>query len=104
MAGNGGRFYYVPKRLTRYRIHPFMETARRSPDKFENMIYVYQRLIDLKKFPKLERHLTCCLSGAYFRVGRDRLLFNMTGESRESFVEALRIDLNWRPAAAYCLS
>ena len=41
LAASGGAFYYVPERLTRYRVHAEMETARRSPDKGDCSVFLH---------------------------------------------------------------
>jgi glycosyltransferase involved in cell wall biosynthesis len=104
LAASGGRFYYVPARLTRYRVHPQMETARRSAGKGECTIFILRSLIEADCFPALRSHLQDRLAASVVRVGRDRLYFDQPSGARAMFVSAFRLSPGWRPAAAYCLS
>ena len=83
--------YYVSERLTRYRIHGAMETGRKAPDKSENMVFIYHKLIDLGAFPNKNYLLTSRYSQALYRVGRDNLLFNHVRDARVHFLQSLKV-------------
>lgn len=104
LAASGKKFYYVPQRLTRYRIHPESETGRRAPDKSENQIYIFSQLLEHNWFPEMKRYLQSRLAGALFRLGRDRLFFDRVREARAYFMESFRIRPDWRPVLATLLS
>ena len=80
-AGNGG-FYYVPSRVTRYRVHPALETARRRPNGFANHVHIYSQLLERGLMPALRQDLERKLSHALLLVGRDHLYFNLLPEAR----------------------
>ncbi len=104
LAATGGAFYYVPARLTRYRVHSGMETARRSPDKGECTVFILRSLIEQGCFPDLRDHLEARLATSTVGAGRDRLYFNQASEARHLFMDAFRLDPGWRPLAGFLLS
>ena len=104
LAASGKKFYYVADRLTRYRVHLESETARRDPDKSENLVYIFSQLLERKWFPEKAGYLRSRLAGALFRLGRDRLFFNRLGDSRDYFRKSFRTRPGWRPILATCLS
>ena len=104
LAASGGRFYYVPARLTRYRIHPRTETARRGVDKGECTVFILRSLIKENYFPALRDHLSSRLATSTVSVGRDCLYFDQPSRARELFLSAFRVSPSWRPLVAYCLS
>ena len=74
LAATAQRFYYVPSRLTRYRVHSRMETARRGPDKSRCMAFIFKALLDKNYFPTRRSYLTRRLRRARLRVAKDHLL------------------------------
>jgi glycosyltransferase involved in cell wall biosynthesis len=104
LAASHGRFYYVPARLTRYRVHARMETGRRSPDKGECTVFVLRSLIQAGHFPDLRDQLQARLARSTVSVGRDCLYFNQLSKARRLFISAFRLSPGWRPLAAFCLS
>lgn len=104
LAASGGKFYYVPKRLTRYRVHARTETGRRDPNKSEPQVFIFRQLLERNWFPQFNRYLRSRFAGALFRLGRDRLYFNRTTAARSCFMNSLDIQPNWRPIAATLLS
>jgi len=104
LAASGGRFYYVPERLTRYRLHPQMETVRRSPDKSECFVFIWRSLLESGSFPDLDPYMRVRLAESTVRAGRDRLYFNQIEQARELFRYAFRTAPGWRPCASYLLS
>lgn len=104
LAASGKKFYYVPDRLTRYRVHPKSETARRDPAKSENHVYIFSQLLTRNWFPEKAAYLRSRLASALFRLGRDRLFFNRLGDSRNYFWKSFTTRPGWRPILATCLS
>jgi glycosyltransferase involved in cell wall biosynthesis len=82
--------YYVPQRLSKYRIHGLMETARRAEDKHEDMVFIYGKLIDMNVFPRLKAALRQRHRDALFGCGRNCLMFDRLLEARQYFLRSLR--------------
>ena len=101
LAGSGGRFYYLPERLTRYRVHIQMETARKAPDKNLPLIFIFQQLLDRNWFPAMRGHLEHRLAGAYYHNGRDLLWFGQLIPAREMLRKGIRV--SWHPKAMIAL-
>lgn len=91
LAATRRPFYYVPKRLGRWRVHGAMETNRRSHDKSENQVYIYDTLLKHGWFPELEAALKARLADALFAVGRDKLKFDRAREARIYFWRSFRL-------------
>lgn len=104
LAASGGAFYYVPERLTRYRVHSGMETARRSPDKADCSVFLFRSLIEQGAFPASKDLLESLLARSTVGAGRDRLYFNQADQARRLFADALRLRPGWRPLAGYVLT
>ncbi len=104
LSNSGRAFYYVTKRLTRYRVHSQMETARRSPDKSKCMVYIFRSLYEGRYFPALKNHLKNRLAGALYHHGRDKLYFNLMKEARSCFRESLKYKQGWKPLLGFLLS
>ncbi|ACK78867.1 glycosyl transferase, group 2 family protein [Acidithiobacillus ferrooxidans ATCC 23270] len=104
LAAYGRPAYYVSRRLTRYRVHGQMETVRKAPDKNKNMIYIYEKLIELNLFPKKIDFLHRKCSKSYFQVGKDYLWFNKSILARNYFFGAFGSDLNCKALLYIALS
>jgi glycosyltransferase involved in cell wall biosynthesis len=74
LAASAQRFYYVPARLTRYRVHSRMETARRSPEKSACLVFIFKTLLEKNYFPARRSYLRKKLHRARLRVAKDHLL------------------------------
>jgi glycosyltransferase involved in cell wall biosynthesis len=74
LAASGRRFYYVPARLSRYRAHPHMETARVSPDKSKCLAFIFKSLLEKNYFPERRTYLKKKLRRARLRVAKDHLV------------------------------
>ena len=90
-AASGRPGYYIAERLTRYRVHDAMETARKSPDKNENMLFIYKKLIELNFFPEMTSLLIRRHAQALYTVGKDNLLFDHVGTAREHFLKSFMV-------------
>ena len=77
-----------------------METARKAPDKNKNMIFIYQKLIDLKVFPNKNDLLINRYSQALYRVGKDNLYFNRVNEARTYFIKSLKFAKAYKAAVS----
>lgn len=104
LAASGRLAYYVPRRLTRYRVHGQMETGRKAPDKNKNIIFIYEKLIELNLFPKRINFLYKRYSQWHFQVGKDLLWFNQPILARSYFLGALGAALNYKALLGIMLS
>ena len=82
LAAAGGGFYYVPRRVTKYRVHAAMETARRRPNGFANHVYIYTKLLERGRMVAMRTELKHRLGEALLLVGRDHLYFNLLADAR----------------------
>jgi glycosyltransferase involved in cell wall biosynthesis len=90
LAASKGKFYFVPHRLSSYRIHPRMETMRADPRKSENHVYIFSQLLECNWFPTMNSYLRLKLAEALFLLGRDRLRFNRIAEARQYFLKSFK--------------
>ena len=104
LAASGGKFFYVPKRLTRYRVHARAETGRRDPNKSKQTVALFTQLLKRDCFSELRSNLKARLAGALFRLGRDRLYFDCAREARAAFFQSLQTRINWRAGAGVLIS
>lgn len=103
-AATGGSFHYVPERLSRYRVHARMETVRPSPDKYENMVFIYGELLREDWFPALRSFLRARLAEAHFRAGRAKAQFRRSHQARRSFWASFTTRPNLRAMAGWLLT
>lgn len=104
MAASGGRFFYVPARLTRYRVHAAMETLRRDPEKTSCLAFIARSLLAEPAFSDQRAYLTKWIASLTTRAGRDCLYFNHIADARRAFIAAFRLSAGWKPLAGYLLS
>jgi glycosyltransferase involved in cell wall biosynthesis len=104
MAATGGAFYYVPARLTRYRVHAQMETARRDPEKTRCLAFIARALLAEPAFADQRTYLGDWLASLTVRAGRDYLYFNRVEDARRAFLSAFRLSAGWKPLAGYLVS
>jgi glycosyltransferase involved in cell wall biosynthesis len=101
LAASGGAFYYVPARLTRYRVHAGMETVRRDPEKTRCLAFIAQSLLAEPAFADHRVHLRRWLGAITARAGRDYLYFDRVREARASFIAAFKLSAGWKPLVGY---
>ena len=101
LAASGGAFYYVPARLTRYRVHAGMETVRRDPEKTRCLAFIAQSLLAEPAFADHRAHLRRWLGSITARAGRDYLYFDRVAEARRSFISAFKVSAGWKPLVGY---
>jgi glycosyltransferase involved in cell wall biosynthesis len=104
LAACGGSFYYVPARLTRYRVHPGMETVRRDPEKTNCLAFIARSLLAEPGFARHRDFLERWLASLSVRSGRDYLYFNRVDDARCSFISAYQLSAGWKPVAGYLVS
>ena len=104
LAASGGKAWYVPQRLTRYRVHAAMETNRRAPDKKEHLIYIHRTLLATSAFPRHTARLKEHLASAFYVVGRDNLMFDRAQAARSYLAKSLGVAFNVRTLVFLCLS
>lgn len=93
--------YYIAERLTRYRVHGTMETARKAHDKNENMVFIFKKLIELDFFSEMTGFLTRRHAQALYTVGKDNLFFDRAGLAREYFLQSFMVFKNFKAFAGY---
>ncbi len=71
LAAGKRRGFFVKERLTRYRLHPAMESDRRAADKNENLVYIYRELLRRDAFPAYRLLLRQRLAIAHHLVAND---------------------------------
>ncbi len=99
LAATGRFAYYIPRRLTRYRLHGEMETARKASDKLDNMVYIFRRLLDLGLFPERTDLLKTKYSRALFQAGKNRLCFHQRKTAQQYFFKSLRHKFTFKATA-----
>ena len=104
LADSGGSFYHVPARLTRYRVHPAMESLRRDPEKTRCLAFIARSLLAEPGFAAQRDCLERWLVALTLRSGRDYLYFDQVAEARRSFTSAYKQSAGWKPVAGYLLS
>lgn len=104
LAASGRAAYYVPARLTKYRVHAAMETARLAPDKQENLVYIYRTLLERNLFPELRARVTEFYSQVLRMVGKDQLHFGFRDKAREYFRRSFAARRNVKTAAWWARS
>lgn len=85
LAACGRPFYYVSRRLARWRLHSAMETKRRSHDKGENLVYIFSYMRKQNWFRQIDDALRRELAEAALVVGRDKMQFGRSKEARRHF-------------------
>jgi glycosyltransferase involved in cell wall biosynthesis len=96
--------YYIPRCLSKYRVHGLMETARKTADKGEAMVFIYGRLIEMNLFPPLKEPLQRRYRDALFGCGKDYLLFDRLSEARQYFLRSLKTSPNAKALAGLLLT
>ena len=91
LAASGKAAYYVPERLTKYRVHEAMETARLAPDKQDNLVYIYRTLLERNVFPAKTAQVTKVYGQVLRNVGKDHLRFGQGRKAREYFRQSLAV-------------
>jgi len=96
--------YYVPRRLSKYRIHSSMETARMTADKNENMVFIFATLLELDLFPRLRAALQRRYREALFVCGKDHLFFDRLSRAREFFAKSCKVSMNGKALVGWLLT
>lgn len=104
LAASGKTAYYEPERLTLYRVHAASETARRSPDKYDNLIFIFEKLLGMNCFPDQTEFLKVQLGLGYFHAGKEKILFNQTKEARKCFLKSFLVGVSIKPLAGLIMS
>lgn len=100
LIATGRPIFYVPMRLARYRVHPDMETRRRSHDKREHLVYMFTTMRKMGWFPELDTAIRSKLADALLVVGRDKQHFGMVGEARRYFLRSFLLSFSSVPLVA----
>lgn len=103
LASTSRPVYYVPRRLTRYRVHREMETARLSPHRNAAIVHILEQVIERNLFPNQRLFLQSKLGRSTFHLGRDQLYFHNTSAARVLFRRAFAISPGWKAFGGYLL-
>ena len=104
LAASGKAAYYVPDRLTKYRVHAAMETARLAPDKQDNLVYIYRTLLERNLFPAKKALVTRFYGQVLRNVGKDHLRFGHRDKARRYFRQSLAAYRDLKTAVWWLLS
>lgn len=104
LAHTGRPFYYTNRRLSRYRLHGEMETARQAADKNENMAFIYDTLLRENFFPSLRPFLLHKLAVTLRTCGRDQLRFGTHRAARARFQQSISTRITAKAVAGWLLS
>ena len=104
LAASGKAAYYVPERLTKYRVHEAMETARLAPDKQDNLVYIYRMLLERNVFPTKTAQVTKFYGQVLRNVGKDHLRFGQREKAREYFRKSFAVHRDVKTAVWWGLS
>ena len=104
LARTGRPFYYTNRRLSRYRLHHEMETARQAADKNENMAFIYGTLLRENSFPPLRPFLRHKLAVTLRTCGRDQLRFGSHTAARARFQQSISTRITAKSVAGWLLS
>ena len=103
-ARTGAAAYYLPERLTRYRVHPASDTAMHNAEKAQASIFVWSRFLK-------DGYLTDCRSvirhkyaWSHIQYGIDLLRVGRCVKARQPLLEGLRARPQARGLVALVLS
>lgn len=102
LAATGRPFHFINRRLSRYRLHESMETARQSPGKNDSMAFIFQTLLDTRQLSEIEPLLRKKYAGALFACGRQRLRFHQIKPARDFFRRSFRARFDFKTLVALC--
>ena len=101
---DGGAAYYLPERLTRYRVHPGSETAAFSVDKAMASVIVWPRLINDVRMSDCRDRLMSRYAEINESAGIDLISVGHSRQARDFLLDAMRIRFTYRALAALILS
>jgi glycosyltransferase involved in cell wall biosynthesis len=87
----GKACYYLPERLTRYRVHGDSWTATLSEDGSLGLILMYSRLMELPELAGLRSELETRCGAAHFSRGLFLMQTGRAGEARNHLREAVAL-------------
>ena len=90
---------YVNRRLSRYRIHEAMETARQAFDKNQEMVAIWDRIIRWNFFSEFKCPIERKFAQTLLTSGRYSLVFGRRSEARAYFARSFRILWNAKAIA-----
>lgn len=95
---------YVNRRLSCYRIHKAMETARQAYDKNQEMVVILERIIRCNYFSEFKSSIDKKFAQALLTTGRYLLLYGRRNNAREYFVRSFQIVRSTKAIAGIILS
>ncbi|HEY5749072.1 MAG TPA: glycosyltransferase [Chryseolinea sp.] len=104
LAATGRSFYYIQERLTYYRVHSAMETARQVADSGRSIAFVYNEIHQRNFFPGLRAAIEAKLAEALFVSGLMELRYGDGKHARSSFLKALKLRMELKSFAGIVVS
>ncbi len=90
LASNNKPAYFIPEKLTQYRIHNQMESLREAPDKREHLVFIYSNLIQLKLFPEKQDYLKLKYSQMLRFLAIDNMRFGQSKIARSYLMNSFK--------------
>ena len=103
-ARDGSATYYLPERLTRYRVHSGSETAAFNFDKAMASLVVWSRFINDSRLSDCRDGLIAKYAAINESAGIDLISIGHSREARGFFLNALRLRVTYRALGALILS
>lgn len=91
LAATRRPIYYVARQLAGYRVHPVMESVRRSATKDDSLVFIFSELRRQGWFPEWDAFLQEELIQALFAAGRNKRDFGFSTEARKLFWRSFRL-------------
>ncbi|HEY5813576.1 MAG TPA: glycosyltransferase [Chthoniobacterales bacterium] len=104
LAATGRPFYYIPDRLTYYRVHPAMETARQDADCADSIAFTSSEMLRRDFFPDMRPAIEKGLARALFVSGLMKLRYGNAADARSAFINALKLRFAPKPLAGVVIS
>lgn len=104
LSRDGGAAWYIPERLTRYRVHDGSATAGASVELARSLVYVRERMLADDRLSCLRPALVTKLSISYYELGICLLRGGDRSGAQQAFRTSLKLRPALRPSAGWILS
>lgn len=104
LSRDGGAAWYIPERLTRYRVHEGSATAGSSVELSRSSVYIGERMLADGRLGCLRPALVTKLSRSYYELGLHLLRRGDRSEAKSAFRRSLNLRPALRPTAGWALS
>ena len=102
-AASGRPFCYVPRRLTRYRVHPGMATGRQWAHKHDCQVFIFSETLQRNLLPSQTGELRAKLAAAYYGSGRSNQAAGNFSIARQFFIKSIRERPSLRAMVGFAL-